>query len=632
MLAVVMIACANPAFAETGSLPSAGITPANPLHLVERFFESIGTLFTFGNVEKIERHLELALERLSEAKVLADAGNESAQDAVVLYERHYEKAKVLAILADDLVLEAQVADAMTSHLAVLDEVFEKVPEQAKASIQEARDRSLIGQIEALSSIARRDQTGQVVSASASGVSGTQMIRGQLFSSTPCAAEGQNCVFSGRQSVAYGANGKFRVRTLTGPVSCSNGIFGDPIQGVMKSCYLRVTATAPAPTPTPTPTPEPTPTPAPEPTPTPTPTPAPGTQIINGQTFSSTACAGENRPCNFTGQKSVAYGASGQFNVRTATDYIQCSNGIFGDPAPGVVKNCYVSVDAASPTPTPTPVPEPIPAPTPTPVPEPEPTPTPTPTPTPAPVPGTPGAPTAVIEATRLSGPAPLAVMFDATGSRLGSSGTYAFHDLNYEFNFGDNNGSIWALSGQSKNVQSGGPLAAHIFEQPGTYTVRVRVSAPNGQYSDATVAVTVQDPAVVYPGTQTICVSTSGNYSGCPAGAVQQTGLPVSFDGKRILLRRGESFGNITVRHQDDGVQIGAFGTGAKPRVQTVLIGPGRPTTADFPDEITLMDLDVANGIEQSTSASRLLLLRNDLDDAGAGANNSIVIAGAMGY
>lgn len=223
-------------------------------------------------------------------------------------------------------------------------------------------------------------------------------------------------------------------------------------------------------------------------------------------------------------------------------------------------------------------------------------------------------------------------MFDATSSSLGASGTYAFHDLIHEFNFGDNNGQAWSVSGASKNTQSGGPLAAHVFEQPGTYSVRVRVRAPNGQYSDATVSVTVQDPATFYSGTRTVCVSTSASYAGCPSGAAQQATLPSILDGKRVLLRRGESFAAISVRDQDDAVQVGAYGTGAKPRVPSVQVGAGRATTADFADDITVMDLDVANGITQTGSASKLLFLRNDLDDSGTSVNNGIVLGGAIEY
>ena len=232
----------------------------------------------------------------------------------------------------------------------------------------------------------------------------------------------------------------------------------------------------------------------------------------------------------------------------------------------------------------------------------------------------------------MSGVAPLAVMFDATASSLGGSGTYAFHDLTYDFNFGNNSGQTWGISGASKNTQSGGPLAAHVFELPGTYSVRVRVSAPNGQYHESSVSVTVQDAAAFYAGTRTVCVSSSANYAGCPSGAAQQTTLPSSLDGKRVLLRRGESFAAISVRNEDDGVQVGAYGTGAKPRIQSAQIGTGRGGTGDFPDDITVMDLDIANGIDQTASASKVLILRNDLDDPGSTVNNGIVIGSAIDY
>jgi hypothetical protein len=235
-----------------------------------------------------------------------------------------------------------------------------------------------------------------------------------------------------------------------------------------------------------------------------------------------------------------------------------------------------------------------------------------------------------MSATRLSGPAPLAVMFDATATTVDGSSN-AFHELSYEFNFGDDRGQTWPLSGQPKNVQRGGPLGAHVFEVPGTYTVRMKASSTSAS-AETTVTITVESPDSVYAGAKTVCVSVSSNFTGCPSGALQQTTLPSSLDGKRVLLRRGESFGAIKVLHQDDGVIVAAFGTGAKPRVSTVEIGLGRPSTADFPDEITVMDLDIANGAFQEGSASRLLFLRNDLDDDSLTANNRIYLAKGMGY
>lgn len=266
---------------------------------------------------------------------------------------------------------------------------------------------------------------------------------------------------------------------------------------------------------------------------------------------------------------------------------------------------------------------------PSPAPTPAPTPAPSPAPAPAPAPA-PGSPVAKIQATRLSGPAPLAVLFDATGT---TGSTDAFHKLTYQFSFGDDRGLNWAVSGAPKNVQNGGPIAAHVYDLPGTYVAKVRAIDPSTQlFTESVVTVNVDDPALVYSGTKTVCVSTSSNFTGCPTGSLQQTALPASLDGKRVLLRRGETFGAIKVLHQDDGVIVGSFGTGVKPRVATVEIGLGRPETPDFPDEITVMDLDVANGIFHEGSGSRFLFLRNDLDDASLTANNRIYLSKGLGY
>lgn len=61
----------------------------------------------------------------------------------------------------------------------------------------------------------------------------------------CAAEDQQCAFSGKRRVRYGANGSFAYRTSTGPVQCSNAVFGDPLPGVDKSCSYFATPAQPA---------------------------------------------------------------------------------------------------------------------------------------------------------------------------------------------------------------------------------------------------------------------------------------------------------------------------------------------------------------------------------------------------
>ena len=95
------------------------------------------------------------------------------------------------------------------------------------------------------------------------------------------------------------------------------------------------------------TPTATTTPNPKPTPTPT---ASTTPVATGWT----ACAVENTKCEFTGTKTVRYGAGTKFFTKVATGGIMCDNKNFGDPAYKVVKRCEISTAVSNPTPTPTP--------------------------------------------------------------------------------------------------------------------------------------------------------------------------------------------------------------------------------------------------------------------------------------
>jgi hypothetical protein len=54
----------------------------------------------------------------------------------------------------------------------------------------------------------------------------------------CANEGQLCSFTGTRSVRYGANGVYVFKTLTNGTMCTNSVFGDPLFGVEKQCYIQ----------------------------------------------------------------------------------------------------------------------------------------------------------------------------------------------------------------------------------------------------------------------------------------------------------------------------------------------------------------------------------------------------------
>ncbi|MFT7311805.1 MAG: hypothetical protein ACI853_002306, partial [Paracoccaceae bacterium] len=84
--------------------------------------------------------------------------------------------------------------------------------------------------------------------------------------------------------------------------------------------------------------------------------------------------------------------------------------------------------------------------------------------------------TATIVANRITGTAPAGMFFEA--GTAGFAEARPDHDLRYRWRFGDA-GEYSALradhpQGTDRNIAYG-PMAAHTFETPGTYTVLVQV-------------------------------------------------------------------------------------------------------------------------------------------------------------
>jgi hypothetical protein len=119
--------------------------------------------------------------------------------------------------------------------------------------------------------------------------------------TQCAAENGTCGFTGNRRIAYGANGAFHHLILADGTACTNNVFGDPLDGTAKACYL-----PPA----------------------------------GGPADGWTQCAAENGTCPAAAGQPVAYGANGAFAIATATGDMSCTNATFGDPIANTAKACY----------------------------------------------------------------------------------------------------------------------------------------------------------------------------------------------------------------------------------------------------------------------------------------------------
>ena len=125
----------------------------------------------------------------------------------------------------------------------------------------------------------------------------------------CATSGANCSFIGNAQVAYsvvGAPFGYLTGTYTNGIPCTAGGLG--LNVTVTACFYSLSnGGLPAGPP--------------------------------GFIF----CATQNGTCSFSQYSQIAYGANGTFRyVPSAAGSIPCVDGAFGDPTPGVLKNCFYS--------------------------------------------------------------------------------------------------------------------------------------------------------------------------------------------------------------------------------------------------------------------------------------------------
>ncbi len=130
----------------------------------------------------------------------------------------------------------------------------------------------------------------------------------------CANQGGKCQFSGSQKIVYGADGFYKDQKVTDGIDCTNDAFGeDPAEGVNKACYIELGQNE--------------------------------NEVIISTTSSvdhMKKCSNERVRCEFSGEKTVFYGAEGSYLEKKAKNGIECDNATFGkDPAPGAHKACYI---------------------------------------------------------------------------------------------------------------------------------------------------------------------------------------------------------------------------------------------------------------------------------------------------
>jgi len=130
----------------------------------------------------------------------------------------------------------------------------------------------------------------------------------------------------------------------------------------------------------------------------------------------------------------------------------------------------------------------------------------------------------------------------------------------YNWNFGDPGSQYNQLVGFN---------AAHVYDNPGTYTVTLSLTDANGQTSVATASVTVLSNSAL----TTIYVSPSGNDSNSgtspnsPIQSVSQLNNILSSN-ERVLFQDGGTYdleSGLVVGGNISNVEIGSYGSGAQP-------------------------------------------------------------------
>lgn len=156
-------------------------------------------------------------------------------------------------------------------------------------------------------------------------------------------------------------------------------------------------------------------------------------------------------------------------------------------------------------------------------------------------------------------PAPTAVFFSATGTTCTASEcTDPWRELVYHWDFGDSGAGNWATDGKPKN-EDYGPIATHVYETNGTFTVTLTVTDPTGAVNSTTDTVYIEDPDTTWPATVTTCASNSSagdiDFSFCPfvCSGDARCVCPNSIDSECDIANGGEELAEVV----DDSIAAG---------------------------------------------------------------------------
>jgi len=248
---------------------------------------------------------------------------------------------------------------------------------------------------------------------------------------------------------------------------------------------------------------------------------------------------------------------------------------------------------------------------------------------------------AMAAANRTSGVAPLAVFFDvvdpASGVVQPADGIHA--NVCYRWDFGDPASGTWSTTGRSRD-EATGYVAAHVYEQPGSYVATLTVTGPAGatyQYEQP-IEVQAFGGVTYYVSSSSGSDANDGRSASRPLrtldAAIAQLGA-----NRRILLKRGDTWrvaSGIWIGGPGPGI-IGAYSNSdgsddlSRPKPHIVITGGGSGIICGWVEASDWRIMDVRVSAEGYTTswgvdlgwdgAYRWLLLRVETDgfDVGIG-------------
>lgn len=125
-------------------LPSAGLTPENPLYFFDTFFETVRQLFTFDSKNKIELEMSFVAERLAEIRlILAARGPEAEGLKTTESKLKVNIARIIAILEKEKHRGKEtknITDRLVKNVSIYQEVLIDFFEEKKLRAYEKDDR------------------------------------------------------------------------------------------------------------------------------------------------------------------------------------------------------------------------------------------------------------------------------------------------------------------------------------------------------------------------------------------------------------------------------------------------------------------------------------------------------------